>query len=211
MRLSLLARFLLLSTAGLLCLMPLWYYFSPALSAPVFYLAGEASYLVFPWALGYERNGTSGILHTTLKVYSQVGGQFKAGKLAPLVDYRMLGYGIVMFWAMMLASRPPAWGRKLLLGSLAIVPIQALCVCLQWFNDVFNRSGPDVFAQTGLPRWVADMVAFGYHFNLFIFTALAPVMVWLLMNRAFLARLWSELLPQPSTAVVTAPTESERR
>ena len=70
-----------------------------------------------------------------------------------------------------------------------MLPVQALNVVLQWCNDVFNRAGPEAFAQTGMPGFVADAVAFLYHFNLFIFTALAPVLLWLLLDREFLAKL----------------------
>jgi hypothetical protein len=80
--------------------------------------------------------------------------------------------------------------------------VQAINVVLQWRNDVFNRAGREVFVQTGLPGWVAELVAFLYHFNLFIFTALAPVMLWLLLDKAFLAKLHAEaraaLTPPPS-------------
>ena len=73
-----------------------------------------------------------------------------------------------------------------------MLPIQAINVIVQWCNDALNRAGAEVFAQTGLPGWVADVVAFLYHFNLFIFTALAPVMLWLLLDRAFLANLHAQ-------------------
>lgn len=192
MQLSSVGRFLLVAIASLLCLMPLWYYLSPQLSKPVFFMAGEAASTLFHWALSYTQKETTALLNTTLKVVSVQNGQFKSGKLAPLVDYRLLGYGIVIFWALVLASFPRHWGRKLLIGSLAMLPIQALNVALQWCNDVFNRAGPKVFVQTGLPGWVADVVAFLYHFNLFIFTALAPVMLWLLLDREFLAKLHAQ-------------------
>ena len=106
MRLSAVGRFLLVALAGLLCLMPVWYYFSSVLAAPVFFLAGESASAVFHWALSYERKETVGVLRTVLKVVSVQDGQFKSGKLAPLVDYRLLGYGIVIFWALLLASLP---------------------------------------------------------------------------------------------------------
>ena len=192
MRLSAVGRFLLAALAGLLCLMPLWYYFAAAFAAPVFSIAGETVSAVFPWALSHERTDTTAVLRTVLKVVSVQDGQFRTGKLAPLVDYRLIGYGIVIFWALLLASRPRGWGRKLLVGSLAMLVIQAVNVALQWCNDVFNRAGREVFVQTGLPGWVADLVAFLYHFNLFIFTALAPVMLWLWLDRAFLEKLHSE-------------------
>lgn len=34
----------------------------------------------------------------------------------------------------------------------------------------------------------------GFHFHLFIFTALAPVLLWVLMNRAFVQALWSQAI-----------------
>lgn len=199
MRLSVLGRFLLLATVSLLCLMPVWYYLSSYFAAPVFYLSGSAFEALFRWVQGYERNGASGVLVTTLKMLSSQNGEWRVGRLAPVVDYRLLGYGIVIFWAVTIASMTRRWPAKLLLGSLAMLPIQAISVCLQWFNDVANRSGAEAFAQTRLPQWLADAAAFGYHFNLFIFTALAPVLLWLLMNRPFLEKLWADMRqPRPA-------------
>lgn len=200
MRLSLLARFMLLSIVGMLCLMPLWYYIAPMLAAPVFYAAGESWFALFNWVAGYQRTGTTATLVTHLVIYTQKGGAMVAGKLAPIVDYRLQGYGLVMFWSLMLASRPRGWGWKLLLGSVVMLAVQAVGVSLQWFNDVLNRAGPEVVAQTGLPGWLADLVAFGYHFNLFIFTALVPVLLWFAMNRDFLRRLWSQLTQAHSSS-----------
>jgi len=192
MRLNSMGRFLLVAIASLLCLMPVWYYLSAQFAQPVFFLAGEAMSSVFHWALSYTRQETTGVLNTTLKVVTTHTGQFRTGQLAPAVDYRLLGYGIVILWALLLASFPRGWGRKLLIGSAAMVPVQALNVMVQWCNDAFNRAGAEVFAQTGLPGWLADVVAFLYHFNLFVFTALAPVMLWLLLDRAFLATLHAQ-------------------
>lgn len=187
-----LGRFLLVAIGSLLCLMPLWYYLSVQFAAPVFFMAGEVVSAVFHWALSYTQTGTTGVLKTTLKVVTTHNGQYRSGMLAPAVDYRLLGYGIVIFWALVLASFPRGWVRKLLIGSVLMLPIQALNVAVQWFNDAFNRAGAEVFAQTGLPTLAADAVAFLYHFNLFIFTALAPVMLWLLLDREFLARLHAQ-------------------
>lgn len=192
MRPSLLGRFLLVAIAALLCLMPLWYFFcADWLAAPVITLAGESFSALFHWVRTYERHGTTGVLFTQLKVYGPQGGL-----VTPQVDYRMIGYGMVLLWAVLLASWSPGWWRKLLLGSLVMLPVQALSVCVQWLNDVANRAGKDALAQSRLPQWVADAAAFGFHFNLFIFTALAPVLLWLLLDRAFIDRLWNEIRPQ---------------
>lgn len=204
MRPSSLGRFLLVAIASLLCLMPLWYYLAPQIAKPVFLLAGEAAGAAFRWVQGYEVKETVGTLNTQLKMVSVQNGQLLLGKLAPLVDYRMLGYGVVIFWALVLASLPRGWPRKLLIGSVVMLPVQALNVLLQWCNDVFNRAGPEAFAQTGMPAFAADAVAFLYHFNLFIFTALAPVLLWLLLDREFLAK----LVAQARAAVAAQRTTS---
>jgi hypothetical protein len=113
----------------------------------------------------------------------------------------------VILWALLLASFPRGWVRKLFIGSVAMLPIQAVNVALQWCNDALNRAGREVFVQTGLPGWVADVVAFLYHFNLFIFTALAPVMLWLLLDREFLAKLHAQAR---AAVAVQQPPQSQQ-
>ena len=187
-------RFFLLSIVGLLCLMPLWYFIAPTLSAPVFYVAGEAFSAIFHWVIGYQRNEALGVLQTSIKVFSQYQGQTRLGALAPVVDYRMQGYGMVILWSLLLASRPKAWVRKLLLGSVAMLAAQAVAVGLQWLNDVLYRAGPEALAQTGLPAWVAEVVAFGFHFNLFIFSALLPILLWGVLSKDFVHGFWAGLV-----------------
>lgn len=190
------ARFFIITIVALIGLMPLWHWISSALAAPVFYLAGNLSTSVFRWAYDYEQKGASAMLITNFKVFSDVAGQARLGQLAPIADYRLMGYGTAMFWALMLGSRPSNWPAKLLLGSAILIPIQSLAIVTQWLNDILNRSGQDVFTQSGLPQWFADMIAFGHHFNLFIFTALAPIIVWMSINRVFAKKLWQQLSSQ---------------
>jgi hypothetical protein len=200
MRSNSLPLFLLLSVAGLLCLMPIWYFFlAPWLAAPVFYLAGEAVSNAFHWVVTYERTGSKGTLLTSLQFIAEQG-QGRTGKLAPVADYRMHGYGLVMLWAMLLASRPAALWRKLFLGTGVMLFIAASGVTLQWLNDIFNRSGPHVLAQTRASAVLAEAVEFGFHFNLFVFTALAPLLLWVVMNRAFVQALWNDAIKAPAPA-----------
>ena len=79
-------------------------------------------------------------------------------------------------------------------GVVSMLVWTLVAVALQWLNDVFNRSGAHVLAQTRAPAWLVEAVAFGFHFHLFIFTALAPVLLWVLMNRAFVQALWSQAI-----------------
>lgn len=194
MQAKLLPRFFLLAIAGLMFLMPLWYYIAPILSVPVFYMAGEGCASIFHWVLGYERTGTSGVLQTSVKIFSQYQSHTRFGSLAPVVDYRLHGYGMVMLWSLLLASRPPALAWKLLLGSTLMLLLQSLAVSMQWLNDVLNRAGHEALAQTKLPAWVAEVVAFGFHFNLFIFAALLPIIIWMGLSKDFLRKFWPGLI-----------------
>lgn len=47
--------------------------------------------------------------------------------------------------------------------------------------------------QTGLPRWSLEVVAYGYQFGFLMLTPLAPVLLWLLLDRTFVQRLWLEM------------------
>lgn len=200
MRSNSLTLFLLLSVVGLLCLMPVWYFFlAPWLAEPVFFLAGKLVSDTFHWVVTYRLTDTQATLLTSLQ-FIAAPGQGRSGALAPVADYRVHGYGLVLLWAMLLASRPPALLRKLLLGTVVMLVLASVAVALQWLNDVLNRAGPHVFAQTQVPVWLAETVQFGFHFNLFIFTALAPVLLWVLMNRAFVQALWSQATNVPLQA-----------
>lgn len=194
MQINLVPRFLLSSLVGLLCLMPLWYYLASWLSTPVIYLAGEVCSTLFHWVVRYEHIGASGMLVTDLRVIAG-HGLAQPGWLAPVADFRLHGYGMVMLWSMLLASRPARLWGKLALGTGVMWILQAVGVCIQWLNDVLNQSGPGVLAQVSPPAWAAEVVAFCFHFNLFIFTALAPVLLWLTMNRPFVRALWNDPVP----------------
>lgn len=193
MPLSRITRFLLLSIAWLLVLMWPWYLLSPHLSAPVIALAGEAMRALFGWVAGVERQGTVGILLTQLNVLVPQGGRLAVAQLAPEVNYRTFGYGVVLLWALLLASRPRRWPVKLLLGTVVLMPLQSISLCFQWLKDALLTSGPQVLVQTGLPRWSLEVVAYGYQFGFLMLTPLAPVLLWLLLDRAFVQRLWLEM------------------
>lgn len=193
MPLSRITRFLLLSIAWLLVLMWPWYQLSPHLSAPVIALAGEAMRALFGWVSGVERQGTVGILLTQLNVLVPQGGRLAVAQLAPEVNYRTFGYGVVLLWALLLASRPRHWPVKLLLGTVVLMPLQSISLCFQWLKDALLTSGPQVLVQTGLPRWSLEVVAYGYQFGFLMLTPLAPVLLWLLLDRAFVQRLWLEM------------------
>ena len=197
MPLSRIARFLLVSMAALIGLIVPWYFLSPYLSAPVIAAAGELMQWLFRWVEGVERHGTVGTLLTTLNVLVPqggiAGGRLVVAQLSPEVDYRTFGYGLALFYALMLASWPQRIGLKLLLGTCLLVPSQVVSMCFRWLRDALLVSGPDVLVQTGLPRWSLEVIAYGYQFGFLMLTPLVPVLLWLALDRSFVERLWVEM------------------
>lgn len=191
---SRLARFLLTSVAALLVLIVPWYSLSPYLAAPVITAAGEVMQFTFGWVTGYERQGTVGTLVTTLHLFVPQNGRLVLADMAPQVNYRTYGYGLALFWALLLASRPPRLVPKLALGSVILVPSQVVGMCFRWLKEALLSSGPEVWQQTGLPHWVAEVIAYGYQFGFLMLTPLMPVLLWAVLDRAFTRRLWAEMV-----------------
>ena len=193
MPLSRIARFLLISIVALIALIVPWYHLSPYLATPVIAAAGELMQWLFRWVAGVEQHGTVGTLLTTLNVLVPQGGRLVVAQLSPEVDYRTFGYGLALFHALMLASRPRRMALKMVLGTCLLLPSQVISMCFRWLRDALLISGPEVLAQTGLPRWTLEVIAYGYQFGFLMLTPLVPVLLWLALDRAFVQRLWLEM------------------
>lgn len=193
MPLSRIARFLLVSMVALIGLIVPWYYLSPYLATPVIAAAGELMQWLFRWVEGVEQHGTVGTLLTSLNVLVPQGGRLVVAQLSPEVNYRSFGYGLALFYALMLASWPTRLWLKLALGTCLLVPSQVVSMCFRWLRDALLVSGPEVLEQTGLPRWVLEVIAYGYQFGFLMLTPLVPVLLWLALDRRFVQQLWVEM------------------
>ena len=182
---SRIARFLITSVVALVVLIVPWYYLSPYLAAPVVTAAGELMQFTFSWVKGYERHGTVGTLVTSLYVFVPQNGRLIMADMAPEVNYRTYGYGLALLWALLIASRAQRMAYKMALGTLILVPSQAISMCFRWLREALLTAGADVWQQTGLPRWTAEVIAYGYQFGFLMLTPLVPVLLWLVLDRAF--------------------------
>lgn len=187
------ARFLLVSLLALVVLIAPWYHLSPFLAVPVIAAAGELMQGLFPWVQGVERHGTVGTLLTSLNVLVPQGGRLVVAQLSPEVNYRSFGYGLALFYALMVASWPRRMALKLALGTCLLLPSQVVSMCFRWLRDALLVTGPEVLAQTGLPRWILEFIAYGYQFGFLMLTPLVPVLLWLALDRSFVHRLWVEM------------------
>ena len=168
------------------------YYLSPYIAIPVVAVAGELMQFTFGWVKGYEQHGTVGTLITSLHVFVPQNGRLEIADMAPEVNYRTYGYGLALLWALLIASRAQRMAFKMALGTLILVPSQAVSMCFRWLREALLTAGIDVWQQTGLPRWVAEVIAYGYQFGYLMLTPLVPVLLWLVLDRAFVRQLWME-------------------
>ncbi|MDO5288962.1 MAG: exosortase H-associated membrane protein [Pseudomonadota bacterium] len=193
MKTSLLLRFLGLSVLWLAVLLPAWYWAAKWFAAPPIWLAGTVMKGLFAWVDGFGQEGVNAVLHTLVQVRMKgPTGADVLGELTPEVPYPIYGYGLVLLWAMLLASRTERWWLKGLAGSVLLVPAQAWGICFQWLRDVVLLSGPSGAAYLQYPRWAVELIAYGYQFGFLMLTPVAPIMLWLLFNKRFVAALWLE-------------------
>lgn len=189
---SRLGKFLLTSIVALLVLIIPWYYLAPWLAVPVIAAAGELMQLTFGWATGYEQHGTVGTLLTTLHVFVPHNASLVAADVTPEVNYRTYGYGLALFWALLLASRSERLWAKMALGTVILVPSQAISMCFRWLKDALLTTGPAVWQQTGLPGWAVEVIAYGYQFGFLMLTPLMPVLLWAVLDQRFVRQVWAE-------------------
>ena len=128
MRASLIGRFLLLSIFWLLLLLPAWYWAARWLAVPPIWLAGTAMKALFSWVDGFHQEGVTAVLQTLVQVRMKGAQGDVLGELAPEVSYPSYGYGLVLLWAMLLAARTEKWWWKGLIGSLLLLPAQAVSI-----------------------------------------------------------------------------------
>jgi hypothetical protein len=196
MRATLIGRLLLLSIVFLIALLPLWYWTATWFAAPPIWLAGTAMKTFFPWAESWNQDGVTAVLNTLVQVRVTGPQGDRLGELTAQVSYPTYGYGLVLFWAMLIAtrliSRQRYWWLKGLVGSVALIPVQAWGICFQWLRDVALLSGTSGMAYLGYSSWANNAIAYGYQLGFLMLAPVVPILLWLLFNRNFVAALWLE-------------------
>lgn len=186
--------FMVTSVVALITLIIPWYFLSPFLAAPVISVAGQLMDSNFLWVDGYERQETVGTLLTTLNVAVNQNGRLVVGQLSPEVNYRTFGYGLVLFWALLIASRPKGMWLKMALGTLILVPSQVFSMCFRWLREALLINGAEVVRQAGVHRWMLEIIAYFDQLGFLVITPLMPILLWLILDREFINKLWMEMV-----------------
>jgi len=184
MRFSLLGLFLVKAIGWFMALLLVWYLLGALLTLPVLLLSKTAVAMLFPaWAEGVLQAETTLTLLTTLEVPGMADvptGQMAV--LSPEVGILKYGYGLPLLIALLLASEAKRVFAKACLGALALLPFQVWGVCFDWLKQVGIETGAATFSPVA-----RELIAFGYQFGYLVLPALVPAMLWMAMDRRFLA------------------------
>lgn len=136
----------------------------------------------------------SQVVHGRLEVETRI-----AVKLAPEekgngsavliveVDPAKHAYGLPLYLALLLASRSRRIVRRAAMGYCILLPLQAYGVLMDVLKEIIVTGGSPV--TLGISQWQLEAIALGYQFGSLILPALAPLILWLWFERAFVAAL----------------------
>ena len=161
-----------------------WYLVAPAHERPVAWLAALM--------LDAFANGMTGAIEFAPRVVTFVTSlhartaEGQAGLVEVEVNPLLYTYGSALFAALMLASGA-RWTR-LLAGLALLLPVHAWGVAFDAIGQVL-RMDRAIVAQAGLAGWRAEAAAVGYQLGSLVLPALAPIALWVLLQRAFVERI----------------------
>ena len=169
----------------------LWYWKAEWFNTPAMMVSGWIMRGFFPgWVAAIEWSHRTITLVTTLQVPMAPG--VNEGKIAVMVaeaNPLLYSFGLPVFAALLLASGEAKRWRKLLLGALILIPFQAWGICFDLLKQIAVTAGPAVATQTGFSYWQRDGIALGYQLGRLILPTLAPIALWLALNRQFIPML----------------------
>jgi hypothetical protein len=207
-----LKAFLLAATLWLPLAFFLWY----ALSAFVMYPVNKmTAFVLLNWMPDLVGSVTQrgGLASMVLLVVETVPGfAYEAGKTGMLWEtYNTMQfcYGLPVFVGLLMAT-PMTWGqtfRQLAIGYACLLPAQIFSLLGAVLLDLQYKFGPqaaEIVASHGLSPYVT---ALWYQFGYLVLPAVAPVIIWALLNRRFIEALRDEAQPlaEPE-APVDGPT-----
>lgn len=185
-----LVRFFMRAVVLLIFFLLGWFFVASWFAMPVGWLAGKMAGLFFPWAsAGVDIQGVKVDLLTQLRVPDPAG--FVEGRMAmasPEVDYRLFGYGLPLFVALLLASDAQRFGKKLMIGAPILIAVQSIGMIFAWLKQIAFDLGHQLWAQTGFSAFELQVIALGYQLSNLLLPTLVPIVLWGFFERSgFLA------------------------
>jgi hypothetical protein len=118
----------------------------------------------------------------------RAGQEIPEGAVAEVVletDPSLPGYGLPILLALLLAARGKRLILRALLGAACLVPFQAYCLVTELLKQAAITSG--AAAQTGFSALQINLIAYAYQLGALLVPTLAPILIWVWLDRAFFA------------------------
>jgi len=166
----------------------IWHFISAPLAALQAYLAMVGADAWFAGLVsGWERQDAA--IEFATRVQALSAG--RVGDVVIPVNARIYSYGLALFAGLSLATDPRRW-IGLAAGLLTLLPVAAWGVAFDLLQQVFIAHGA-IAARDYLPTALErNLIAIGYQVGAIILPPAAPVVVWGVVHRAFLAR-WTAI------------------
>ncbi len=200
-----LRRFML----GVIVFFPLtffvWYISATFHLAPITLITGKLLSVLIPDALMWLR-----LDGHTLVLASNFGHDLNGAVISPPIGDDVLGfhlnpliysYSLPLLAALILATPSQHKAQNLLWGLLLILPTEVFSMTFSVLKTLTFDVGVAFQTQQGISAPLADFIALGYQVGTLLLPMIAPLIIWVALNRAFLTQLAPQLEhtlnPQP--------------
>jgi hypothetical protein len=194
---SRLSRFFLAAIAWLLVLTAGWMTVSRWTSQPVGFLAQVALEQAAPYWVRSVRL-TPGLIEADTRIEVRVPGAASGARGELMVDAKTAhySYGLPILLALLLAARSRGLWRRAVAGYLLLLPFQAFSLMFDLLKQMGVAAAGGA-AALGIDQWQLEGIGFGYQFGTLVLPTLAPIMLWLWMDRDFFRQVVAEQWLQP--------------
>jgi len=212
-----LARWLLGAALGLPLCLGVWWWL---LREPLLVLLAQVVGAVSPWlwpdaVLGLGRQGETGVLISLLPPLTDPPRLFMALPLS----FNRASVILPLFWGLTLATPGRALPRRLLRGTMVLLPVMIAMVLLDaQFQLALYRTHLPAFTETPPadyalalpdPPTLYYLWGLGRQLAVLVLPVVAPLLVWLALHRAFLSAVipggWPRCLPSMEPAPPPTP------
>jgi len=179
------SRFATLALGGMVLLVIGWTQIAQWLTLPSSAISAWAlEWFCGGWVQRTElESGRALVVETSVQVANAQTGWRKADAIIE-IDPARYGYGLPIFVALLLAAWGPGRLARLLIGYAALLPVQAFCVFAQVLMQIALAADLSLPALA-INRCQLNTVVYCYQLSSLVLPSLAPVLLWLLLDRNF--------------------------
>lgn len=178
--------FVLSAFVWMVALTGLWTQASPWTSYPVGVLSKWALEKAAPmWVRSVDIRPGQMLVESPIAVpVPSAGGRL--GEVSVEADPGRYAYGLPIFLALLLAARGPRRLGLALGGYALLLPLQAFSATMYVLMQLMGATGMSAHRLL-VEHWQMEALVYGYQVGALVVPTLAPIMVWLWLDRRFFA------------------------